>query len=191
MKADPPRVVSLRPGRAPPHADDPPGMVDEALRRHLDALYAVARLLTGDAAAAEDLVQETALKAFRAWGELRAPGAAKSWLLRILHRSFLNARRHENRPAPIADIDLDELLAGSTPTAEAPMDATTLSDDVETALAGLPAGFREVVWLVDVEDLTIAETAAALELAAGTVASRVHRARRLLRERLGDTRRRR
>jgi len=186
MSADARSVVRFRPGRSPGWTDTP-RTVDEALERHLDTLYAVARLLTGNAAAAEDLVQETALNAFRHWGELRAPEAAKSWLLRILNRCCSNARRRDSRRAPIADVDLDELVASSIAADPPPADAP-LSDDVEAALAALPAGFREAVWLVDVEDLTLGETAAALDLPAGTVASRVYRARQKLREHLRSRR---
>lgn len=103
-------------------------------------------------------MQEAAIAAFRRWGELRAHVAVKSWLLRILRWTYLNAARHASRRPPFVDTDIDELI-------------------------GYPI-------LVDVEELTIAETAEVLELPVGTVASRVHRARRLLLEALGAGRQR-
>ena len=160
--------------------------IDEAIGRNLDALYATARMLTGTPAAAEDLVQETALAAFRAWGSLRQPGAVKTWLFRILYRAHLNHRRREKRRPALADLDIDELLdhpiLGWEP--ELPLPEADLSEEIAEALAALPDGFRETVWLIDVEELTIAEAAEVMDVPPGTVASRVYRARRMLRETL-------
>jgi RNA polymerase sigma-70 factor (ECF subfamily) len=159
---------------------------DEALGAHLDSLYGAARVLTGDAAQAEDLVQETALAAYRGWASLRAPGAVKRWLLTILRRTFLNAVRHRDRRPPFLDVDITALLEHPVLGTETRVQLRDdlLSDDVATALDALPLEFREAVWLVDVEELTMPEVAEVLDVPVGTVASRVHRARRLLRERL-------
>jgi len=181
------KVIPL-PRRTPSEGNRDAAMtVDEALGLHLDVLYRTARMLTGNVPEAEDLVQETALRAVRAWGELRATDAARGWLLRILRRTFLNQRRHEHRRPPRFDVDVDlnvdalitHPILGTAPTA---VDVVGLSTDVAAALDALPTGFREVVWLVDVEELTLAEAAAVLEIPVGTVASRVYRARRLLRD---------
>ncbi|MBI4951525.1 MAG: RNA polymerase sigma factor [Myxococcales bacterium] len=159
--------------------------VDEALDAHLHALYGAARMLTGERSAAEDLVQETALRAFAAWGQLRSRGSAKAWLMRTLHRQFLNSRRTASRRPAVVDVDLDELVMDADPTRElTPPGAADLSDEVGAALDAMPHGFREAVWLLDVEELTLAEAAEVLELPVGTVASRAHRGRKLLRARL-------
>ncbi len=188
------KVVSLlgggrRPAReSAADAPDAPETIEEAIALHLDAMYATARLLTGgDAAAAEDLVQESALSAVRSWGSLRAPAAAKAWLLRILYRSFLSAWRYRQRRPNIVDIDLEELIEHSLVEDIGGSDDVLdveLSEEMAAALERLPPGYREVVWLVDVEELTLAEVADVLALPPGTVASRVYRARAKLREQL-------
>ncbi|MBI4589088.1 MAG: sigma-70 family RNA polymerase sigma factor [Candidatus Rokubacteria bacterium] len=182
-----PKLVLLRERKPNPTdgADRALGL-EEALGLHLESLYRTARVLTGSDPAAEDLVQEAALRACRGWDGLRSIPAVKTWLLRILHRTFLNLRRHDSRRPPIVDLDIDELLSHpllSQGDWREPADGA-LGEDVAAALAALPAGFREAVWLVDVEELKLAEAAEVLELPLGTVASRVHRARRLLRESL-------
>lgn len=194
MSARGPKVVPLHPRRRAggdsTAGEDPAKAelltIDEAIGRNLDSLYAIARMLTGTRAAAEDLVQETALAAFRAWGSLRQPGAVKTWLFRILYRAHLNHRRREKRRPALVDLDIDELLdhpiLGREP--ELPGLEAELSEDVAEALAALPDGFRETVWMIDVEELTIAETAEVLDVPPGTIASRVYRARRMLRETL-------
>lgn len=190
MTRSSPKLVLLREGtESRDRAAEPPHALGlrEALGLHLDALYRTARVLAASDAAAEDLVQETALRASRAWDGLRHPRAVKSWLLRILHRAFLNTRRDATRRPQLVDLDLDALL--SDPLLESPapaLDEGSLSDEVALALDALPSGFREAVWLVDVEELKMAEAAEVLDLPLGTVASRVHRARRLLREMLAD-----
>jgi len=189
MSRDRKKVVPLRAEQA--KVADVPETIDEAIILYLDAMYGTARLLTGgDVAAAEDLVQESALAAFRSWGSLRAPAAAKAWLLRILYRSFLTARRHRQRRPQIVDVDLEELIASTHVEGSGGADdiaAVALSGEMIAALESLPPGFREVVWLVDVEELTLAEAADVLGIPAGTAASRVYRARAKLRQRLLDS----
>ena len=180
-----PKLVLLRPRDASaepaPHG---PLTVDDALAQHLDSLFATARLLTGETAAAEDLVQETAIAAFRFWGDLREPAAVKGWMLRILHNAFVSSRRHAGRRPPFVDLDIDELLTHPLLRTEPPLPGGRLSDDMAEALEALPVEFREAVWLIDVEELTVAEAAQVLDVPVGTAASRVHRGRRQLRERL-------
>jgi RNA polymerase sigma factor (sigma-70 family) len=162
------------------------GGLDAALAAHLASLYRTARLLSGSETAAEDIVQETALRAFRSWDRLRSKSAVKAWLLQILHRTFLNQRRDASRRPQPADIELDTLLSSPLLSMEptwTPVEGA-VDDEVAAALDGLPCSFREAVWLVDVEELTFAEAARVLDIPPGTVASRVHRARMLLREQL-------
>jgi RNA polymerase sigma-70 factor (ECF subfamily) len=188
MNVSRPRLALVPPAPDAPEAPTAShaSRFDEIFAGHLPSLHRTARVLTRSDAAAEDLVQETAVKAWRAWGDLRAGAAVKAWLHRILHRTFLNTWRAAGRRPRIADVDLDDLLRNEgladEPILEAPNE--DLGDEISEALQALPDGFREAVWLVDVEGLTLAEAAEALEIPAGTVASRVFRAHRLLRERL-------
>jgi RNA polymerase sigma factor (sigma-70 family) len=164
--------------------------LDEALAAHLASLYRTARLLTGSTTAAEDIVQETALRACRSWDRVRSTSAVKSWLLQILHRVFLNHLRDDSRRPRPADIELDTLLSSSLLSVEPLWTSVegVVDDEVAAALDALPCSFREAVWLVDVEELTLAEAARVLDVPLGTVASRVHRARILLREQLKNLR---
>jgi len=160
----------------------PGSTLEEVLGAHLATLYRTARVLTGEAHAAEDLVQESVVKACRAWDQLRSAHSAKAWLLKIGHRTFLNIRRDEARRVPLVDLDIDDedLLADALPTQEPPA-VDELSEAVTVALGELPVGFREALWLLDVEELKISEAAEVLDLPPGTVASRAHRARQKLR----------
>ncbi len=183
-----PKIIPIAAARRA-RAADAPRTVDDALGTHLDTLYATARFLCREVTAAEDLVQDTALAAFRAWGELRDPAAARGWLLKILRRLFLNARRYDSHRPPIHDIELDVLLDQPIlAETEARIPDPLERDEVSAALSALPPGFGEVAWLCDALELTIAEAADVLDVPAGTVASRLHRARRMLRERLAGVR---
>lgn len=190
MSSSGPKLYVIRPDQAPsPERPLAALTIDEALAEHLDALYASARVLTGDHGAAEDLVQETAIAAFRAWGELRTPAGVKGWFLRILRNTFLNAQRHAGRRPPFADIDIEDLLTHPVLQVEPAGLEGAMSDELVRALESLPIEFREVLWLLDVEGLTVAEAGDMLDVPVGTAASRAHRARRLLRERLSEGRR--
>ncbi|MCC6215886.1 MAG: RNA polymerase sigma factor [Polyangiaceae bacterium] len=175
MSAARSKVVPLRPRReGGAEAGEARGRgipsLEEALAVHLDAIYATALVLAGGrAAVAEDLVQETAVAAFRAWGSLRDGGAMKAWLLRITYRCFLDQRRRERRRPQVAEVELDALLEADEPEATAPLPAggEELSERLESALQALPEGFRECLWLVDVEELTMAQAAGVLELPPG------------------------
>ena len=181
------RAATITPLRAAASAPQtaPPRTIDEALARHLDALYATARVLCREPALAEDLVQDTALAAFRNWGDLREPAAAKSWLLKILHRRFFNVRRFDSHRPPVHDVELDRLLEQPELAHDvAPFPDTFARQAVLDSLRTLPTAFAEVAWLVDALELTIAEVADVLDIPVGTVGSRLHRARRMLHERL-------
>ena len=158
---------------------------DEALA-HLDALYSTARRLTRDPSEAEDLVHDTYVKALRSQRRFRPGTNLRAWLLAILHNTFLNdVRRRKGSPVDdrVADPDADRQPA-TGPTPEDALVAQATADEVDAALAALPAAYREAVWLRDAQELTYAEIAEVLGVPAGTVMSRIARGRRLLHERL-------
>ena len=161
---------------------------EEALAAHLDALYAASRRLVRDSSEAQDLVQEVALRAFRAFHTLRTPAGFRAWLFTILHNVAKNQNREASRRVTLLDVDLDTLLddpllAAATPgdPEQALVDAS-LPEDLESGLDALPERFLRVLWLVDVEEFALAEAAQILGIPPGTAASRLHRARRALRE---------
>jgi RNA polymerase sigma-70 factor (ECF subfamily) len=138
---------------------------------HLDALYRVALRLTGDPTQAEDLVQDTMLKAYRAWHQYRPGTNAKGWLLTILRNTFINDyRRRKLEPvATVEDVD-----------PEGAFFSKIVDEKVLEAIDALPPDFREVLVLSDMEGLRYGEIAEALKVPVGTVKSRLFRARRLL-----------
>ncbi len=151
---------------------------DEALP-HLDLLYRVALRLTHDPAAAEDLVQETMLKALRAWQSFRPGSNARAWLVTILRHQFINGWRKSHRGPTQVDIDAIPELGGEADP-EGRFFAGLVDDEVTRAIDQLPEEFREVLLLSDLEGLPYAEVAQALDIPIGTVKSRLFRARRTL-----------
>jgi RNA polymerase sigma-70 factor (ECF subfamily) len=157
----------------------------------VDSLYGTALRLTRRTQDAEDLVQETYLKAFRARDQF-APGTnLKAWLYTILHNTFRNMRRHDGRNPIEVDSEtveqaVDRLAGESTP--EQLLTRATLDADLQEALDNLPPAFRQAVWLRDVEEFTYAEMAQMLDIPIGTVMSRISRGRRLLYDQLARTR---
>jgi len=155
----------------------------QAALSHVDSLYGTALRLTRRAADAEDLVQDTYLKAFRSAHQF-APGTnLKAWLFTILHNTFRNDRRHDGRSPVDVDSDVVERAAGDAPGQQSPeqiLVRATLDADLQAALDELPEAFRQAVWLRDVEELTYAEMAGVLNVPIGTVMSRISRGRRAL-----------
>nr|WP_216293537.1 sigma-70 family RNA polymerase sigma factor [Delftia acidovorans]MCA1067305.1 ECF RNA polymerase sigma factor EcfG [Delftia acidovorans] len=142
---------------------------------HLPGLRRYARLLAGDAWAADDLVQDTLERACRKWLLWRPGGDLRAWLFTLMHNLYLNQRRSAARGQWL-DIDsLSETLA-------APQDSSDAALDLERCLQRLPAEQRAVLLLVSVEDMSYADTARVLQLPLGTVMSRLSRARSRLRE---------
>lgn len=159
--------------------------LEGAMGRYLDSLYAAARMLTADVAAAEDLVQATAEAACRGWAQVRDHRAVKSWLLSILRNTFLNEQRTRHRRPRLVDVDIDtELteneLAEATPLPE----LAGISGRLDRALASVLLEYREALWMVDVEGLSVAEAAKVIGVPKGTIASRLFRGRRQVREAL-------
>ena len=145
-------------------------------------LYNVAYRLTGNDDDAYDLVQEALLRV-RKGLETYEPGSMEAWLSRIVTNVFLDeVRRKRRRPVEALPEDPERLLPTS-PGADEPTDR--LSDDVQAALRRLPEDFRTAVVLCDVVGLSYEEIADALSVPVGTVRSRIHRGRRLLRVALG------
>src|SRR5688500_16013715 len=157
---------------------------------YLDALYAGALRLTRDRADAEDLVQDTLVKAFRFSGKFNPGSNLKAWLYTILHNTWRNRRRDAARDT--VDVDSERVEeAASLPNGPAALDTPerilmrdTLDADLQAALDELPDAFREAVWLRDVEEFSYAEMAGMLNVPIGTVMSRISRGRRLLFEKL-------
>jgi len=161
---------------------------------HLDAMYRFARSLTRNEAEADDLVQETCVKALRSFEQYQEGSNCKAWLFRIMKNTFINRMRVSHR-----EVALDDVLEGTGGTApglpepssvvRGPDAAVVLGaagDQIRTALATLPEDFRAVVVLADVEGLSYKEIAEVSTIPIGTVMSRLFRGRRLLRDRLAQ-----
>lgn len=158
---------------------------------HLDALYGLALRLTHDAQDAEDLVQETFLRAYRYFDQYSPGTRIKAWLFRILRNAFIN--RYRARKIRPAEVGLEAIEGGyeglvdaiflgehQPRTPEKVLLDASFDEEVERALAALPEEYRTVVLLALVEDLSYREIASVLSIPVGTVMSRLHRGRRAL-----------
>jgi RNA polymerase sigma-70 factor (ECF subfamily) len=169
----------------------------EALQA-LDSLYRTALRLTRVPADAEDLVQETYLKAFRSAGQFEPGTNLRAWLFTILHNSARNRARDRARDAVAIDSEVVDRAAEQGPggfsagspyeTPETLLLRETLAPELQAAIDELPAVFRQAVWLRDVEEFSYAEIAEMLSIPIGTVMSRISRGRHLLFERLNHLR---
>jgi RNA polymerase sigma-70 factor, ECF subfamily len=153
----------------------------------LDALYGAALGLARDPDQAQDLVQDTYLKAFRARARFSPGTNFKAWLFTILHNTWRNRRRDRARARVEFDSEVVEQAAehgaAATPARENPealLLRANLTAELRAALDALPEAFREVVWLRDVEDLSYQEIAEAVAIPVGTVMSRLSRGRKQL-----------
>lgn len=160
---------------------------------HLDAIYNFALKLTAEPNDAEDLVQETIVKAFRFFSSYEKGTNAKAWLFRILKNSYINIYRKKSRQPN--QVDYDEVEAYYETIRSEQKDTTDLEDlmyremmddDITKALADLPEDFRTVVLLCDIEGFTYEEIANMLDVPIGTIRSRLHRGRNLLRDQLTE-----
>jgi len=167
----------------------------EALR-HLDALYRTALRMTRSEADAEDLVQETYIRAFRFRDQFTLGTNMKAWLFRILTNTFINTYRRKTAQPEVTDLDgidefslyrrmADDRAASSSPDPEAELLKTVVDTEVTDALEELPEKFRTTV-LLDVEGFSYKEIAEMLSIPIGTVMSRLHRGRKFLQKRLYD-----
>ena len=158
---------------------------------HLDALYQTALRLTHNRAEAEDIVQDTYVRAFRGFHRFNPGTNCRAWLFTILRNVFLNQVRKGHHEILEPDGTSSELATPSA-TSEAPAVnpeehflQTVLHGDVDRALKALPLTFREAVILADLQGLSYREVAEVLGCPIGTVMSRLSRGRHLLREALG------
>jgi len=160
---------------------------------HMDALYNFAIRLASDPTDAEDLVQDTIVKAYRFFASYERGTNAKAWLFRILKNSYINNYRKQSKQP--FQVDYDEISTyyesvrserSDTTDMEQVMYRELLDDDVTKALNKLPEDFRTVVLLCDIEGFTYEEIANMLDVPIGTIRSRLHRGRNLLRTSLSQ-----
>jgi RNA polymerase sigma-70 factor, ECF subfamily len=165
--------------------DKEPAFARSALE-HVDALYGFAVVLTRNRTEAEDLVQETYLRAARAFGQLMPDSNLKSWLFAIMRNIYLNQVRHSRNGPSFVDLDADDAYldrwidpVGNDPYAIYLRKVER--EEVRTAIESLPQPYREVVVLRDIEGFSYRQIANILGCPAGTVMSRLGRARGRLR----------
>jgi RNA polymerase sigma-70 factor, ECF subfamily len=162
---------------------------------YMPQLFAAARRMTRNTADAEDLVQETYLKAYRGFGSFEQGSNLRAWMFRILTNTFINMYRAKQRRVEESDLaDVEDLylyrriggIEGALMSRSAEdqlMDVFT-DDEVKAALEHLPESFRLPVLLADVEDFSYKEIAEMLEIPIGTVMSRLHRGRKAMQREL-------
>lgn len=166
---------------------------DNEFMPHIDSMYNFAYRLTFDEDDAKDLVQDTYMKAFRFINSFQEGTNAKAWLYRILKNSFINNyRKKSKQPAKVDYQEVEQFYNSedtpSTATVDLRLETTKdmIGDEVSNALNSLAVDFRTVIILCDLEGFTYEEMAKILDIPIGTVRSRLHRARNLLREKLGS-----
>jgi RNA polymerase sigma-70 factor, ECF subfamily len=179
-----------------PEAKRAKGELNERFERDalplLPGMYSAAFRLTRNASDAEDLLQETFLRAYRGFHQFQEGTNLKAWLYRILTNTFINSYRKKQRePLTISDDEVEDWYLyskmseeGLEPSAEATVLESLPDEDVQEALSSLPAQFRVAVLLADVEGFSYKEIAEITGVPIGTVMSRLHRGRKALERRL-------
>jgi RNA polymerase sigma-70 factor (ECF subfamily) len=166
---------------------------EEALQLS-DQVYRVARRLAGSREEAEDLVQDTYARAFRSWQQYQPGTNLRAWLLRILTNLNIDrGRRVQRTPeqTPLEEGDyylynrLESTMSDENPDEERVLERLSQNAVVD-ALAEVPHDFRDVLVLVDIGEFSYAEAAQILDIPVGTVMSRLHRGRRILKQQLAD-----
>jgi RNA polymerase sigma-70 factor (ECF subfamily) len=160
---------------------------EEQVLPHLDRLYSAALRYTRNAADAEDLVQETAVKAYRSFHQYRPGTNLRAWLYRVLHTTYISLYRKAQR-RPQEDLQegvdeysfYDEIARAGGASAEREVLESLTADEVKQALADLPETFRLAVYLADVEGFAYKDIAEIMDTPVGTVMSRLHRGRKQL-----------
>jgi RNA polymerase sigma-70 factor, ECF subfamily len=160
---------------------------DSEIIIHSDALKSFALKMTNDEENAEDLVQDTLLKAFRFFDKFEKGTNAKAWLFQIMKNSFINSYRKNHREPSKVDYDdvqnfYETIKAEDIKTQHSEGDAFSdvLDDEIANALSVLPDDFRTIVFLSDIEGYTYEEISEFMDCPIGTVRSRLHRARKML-----------
>jgi RNA polymerase sigma-70 factor, ECF subfamily len=150
---------------------------------HLSAIFRLGMWLVRDRAEAEDLVQDTFTQALQSFHRYEQGTNCRAWLIRVMFHVNSNRRRAKTRLQLVSETDerIAEMVAFDPPT---PQGLT--EEDVLGALRGIPSQFGEVVLLADIEDMTYKEIAQALDVPVGTVMSRLHRGRKLMRAALAS-----
>jgi RNA polymerase sigma-70 factor (ECF subfamily) len=156
-----------------------------------DQVYRVARRLVSTREEAEDLMQETYARAFRSWRSFQPGTNMRAWLLRILTNLNIDRGRRiqrapDTQPLEEGDYFLYNKLEEDGGSAEGRVDDRLSQDDAVAALSAVPHDFRDVIVLVDIGDFSYADAAQILEIPIGTVMSRLHRGRRILKRELAD-----
>lgn len=171
---------------------DAKSIFEKEFMPHLDAMYNFALRLTNDEDDAQDLVQDTCMKAFRFIGSFEPGTYAKAWLFRILKNNFINDYRKKSRgPSKVEFEWVEQSFSGDEdqePATHADLHAETvnemLGDEITAAIQALPVDFRMIIILCDLEEFSYEEMARILDIPIGTVRSRLHRARAILKESL-------
>lgn len=161
---------------------------------HMDILHNYALRMTSDSDDANDLVQETFMKAYRFWDKYEKGTNIRAWLFRIMKNSFINRYRKESREPETVDYDDVQNFYHTVryQSSTNPNDlreqifAGLMEDDVARAMESLPEDFRTVIILCDIEGLSYEEIAEFVDCPVGTVRSRLHRGRKMLRGKLFD-----
>ncbi len=156
-----------------------------------DQVYRVARRLVSSREEAEDLVQETYARAFRSWQSFQPGTNLRAWLFRILTNLNIDRGRRVQRapdmqPLEEGDYFLYNKLEEAGDTPEERVDQRLSQDDAVAALSAVPHDFRDVIVLVDIGDFSYADAAQILDIPIGTVMSRLHRGRRILKRELAE-----
>ena len=154
---------------------------------HMDALYNFALRMTGDGDDANDLVQDTFLKAFRFFDKFEKGTNCKAWLFRIMKNTFINSYRKKTKEPDKVDYEdvekfYETVKPSSTDSAhlEKEIYDNLLDDEITSAIASLPDDFKTVIILSDIEGFTYDEIGDFVDCPVGTVRSRLHRARKML-----------
>lgn len=162
---------------------------NQRLLEELNTLYRTARFLTGDAALAEDIVQEVSLKAIQGQSSFRQNAAFRPWIFTILRNTLTDHYRRQNSRPTTVSLETDEAPEPAARGNDLPDSSIfdyVLDEEIEQALLDLPEQMRLAVLLADVEEFSYKEIAQILDWPLGSVMSRLHRGRHKLRRRLLD-----